>query len=182
MLHVSRKTSGKKLWLLILATVLLVLLVAAVLEKTGRINLFGSSASDTSAKGPTPEQKAEEDKTNEDAKQEYLDDTYRDKDDTPVATMPEDATVSIATSQEGSSVTVLTKIQSVAEGTCTLTITNGAKSVTQEAGVIYQPEFSSCAGFGVPVSTLGSGMWNITLTVVPTGGTAISESTTLEVK
>lgn len=182
MVQVSRKSSSKKMWLLVLATVLLVLLAVAVLEKTGTINLFGSSASDTSAKGPTPEQKAEEEKTNADAKQEYLDDTYKDKDDTPVVTPPADATVSISAKQEGSSVTVLTKIQSVAEGNCTLTVTNGAKSATQEAAIIYQPEFSSCAGFGVPVSALGAGTWNIKLTVLPTGGTAISKTTTLEVK
>lgn len=182
MVQVSHKSSTTKIWLLALATVLLVLLVVAVLEKTGTINLVGSSASDTSATGPTAEQKAEEEKTNAEGKQEFLDDTYRDKDDTPVATPPADATVSITAKQEGSSVTVLTKIQSVAEGNCTLTATNGAKTTSQEAAVIYQPEFSSCAGFGVPVSSLGSGTWAIKLTVTPTGGTAISKSTTLEVK
>lgn len=178
----SHKTSRKQLWLLVLAAVILLLLVVAVLEKTGTINLFGSSAGDTSTNGPTPEEIAQEQNTNADSKQEYLDDTYKDKDDTPVVTPPADATVSITAKQEGSNVTVLTKIQSVAEGTCKLTVTNGEKAVTQEAAMIYQPEFSSCAGFGVPVSTLGAGTWNIKLTVSPPGGATISKSTTLEVQ
>ncbi len=182
MAKVSRKFSNKKIWLLVLATILLVLLVLVTLEKTKVINLFSKSADNTTSTEPTPEQKAAEEQTNADAKQEYLDDAYKDKDDTPVVTQPADATVSITAKQEGSSVTVLTKIQSVAEGKCALTVTNGTKSATQEAAVIYQPEFSSCAGFGVPVSSLGSGTWAVKLTVTPTGGTAITKSTTLEVK
>ncbi|MFZ1483655.1 MAG: hypothetical protein WAS36_01440 [Candidatus Saccharimonadales bacterium] len=182
MVQVSGKSSSKNIWLLLLATVLLVLLVVAVLEKTNTINLFGSSASDTSANGPTAEQKAEEEKTNADAKQEYLDDTYKDKDDQPAPIPADDPSLTVTAKQEGSSVTVLTKIQSVAEGNCTLTATNGSKTTSQEAAVIYQPEFSSCAGFGVPISSLGSGTWSIKLTVTPTGGAAISKSTTLEVK
>jgi len=181
MVKISQKTSRKQLWLLILASVLLLFLVVGVLEKTGTINLFNSSANNTSTNGPTTEEIAQEQNINADSKQEYLDDTYKDKDDTPVVTPPADATVSITANQEGSSVTVLTKIQSVAEGTCKLTVTNGAKSVTQEAAMIYQPEFSSCAGFGVPVSALGTGTWNIKLTVSPTGRSSISKSTILEV-
>ncbi len=182
MVLVSRKSSKKNLVLLIVAVVLSVVIVVALLEKTNVINLFSSPTSDTSENGPTPEEIAQEENTNADAKQEYLDETYKDKDDQPAPAPADDPSITVTAKQEGSSVTVLTKIQSVAEGNCKLTATNGAKSTSQEAEVIYQPEFSSCAGFGVPVSTLGSGTWNITLTVMPTGGTAISKSTTLEVR
>lgn len=180
MVQISRKSSQKKVWLVILATLLVLVLVFVVLEKTNAINLFGADSNDTNSTGPTTEEIAKEEQANADAKQDYLDDTY--KDDTPAPTPANDPSLTLTAKQEGSSVTILTKIQSLAEGNCTLTVTNGAKSATQEAAVIYQPEFSSCAGFGVPVSSLGSGTWNIKLTVTPTGGTAISKSTTLEVK
>jgi cytoskeletal protein RodZ len=182
MVQVSRKSSKKKLLLLISAVLLFIVLLVAVLEKTNVINLFSTPASDTSESGPTPEEIAQEEQANADAKQEYLDDTYKDKDDEPAPLPPSDPSLTVTAKQEGSSVTVLTKIQSVAEGNCTLTITNGAKTITQKAAVIYQPEFSSCAGFGVPISELGSGTWAIKLTVTPTGGNAISKTTTLEVK
>mgnify|MGYP003586595371 CR=1 FL=1 len=150
------------------------------LEKIGIINLYNSTPPVTN--GPTPQQKAQEEKTNTDAKQQFLDKTYQDKNNADKPAASNNPTLSITTKQEAESVTILTKIQSVSEGTCNLTATNGANTITQEAKVIYQPEFSSCAGFSVPISGLGIGTWNITLVVNPVNSSAITRLTTLDVK
>lgn len=150
------------------------------LEKIGIINLYSSTPPLTN--GPTPQQKAQEEKTNADAKQQFLDKTYQDKNNVAEPTTSSNPTISITAKQEGESVTILTKIQSVSEGTCKLTATNGANTITQEAKVIYQPEFSSCAGFSLPISGLGSGNWSIALVVNPANDTAITKLTTLDVR
>lgn len=52
-------------------------------------------------------------------------------------------------------------------GTCTLTLTHATsgKKVTKSAAVVTNPSSSTCEGFDVPVSELGSGKWNITVAV-----------------
>lgn len=56
-------------------------------------------------------------------------------------------------------------INQLVSGTCTLTMTSGGKTVTKTAEVIQNPSTSSCAGFDVPVSELGSGQWSIDIKV-----------------
>ena len=70
-----------------------------------------------------------------------------------------------ARQETNGTVTVFTKLNPSITGSCSLTTTNGSKSNAQKADVIYQSEFSSCAGFSVPISGLGAGTWNIQLTV-----------------
>lgn len=67
------------------------------------------------------------------------------------------------------SVTVYTKLKDIPNGTCSLKTTNDVSSVNQSAVVIYQPEYSTCAGFSVPIDKLGNGTWSITLTVDSSG-------------
>ena len=74
--------------------------------------------------------------------------------------------LSVSTQNEtDGTVTVFTKIYGIPSGTCTLTASNGARSVTERAEVMYQPEHSTCAGFSIAKSRLGSGTWNIRLVV-----------------
>jgi cytoskeletal protein RodZ len=78
-------------------------------------------------------------------------------------------------------VLVTTQLKGYSDGSCTLTLANGSQTSTQTAPVIYQSQFSTCAGFQVPVSSVGSGKWSITLSVV-SGGITTTKSTTLEVR
>lgn len=87
----------------------------------------------------------------------------------------------MSTVQSGSSVTVSTKISSMGDGVCSLSISNGSKSYTREVEVIYQPSYSTCAGFTVPISELGSGEWDISITATSLSGTKVNSSKTLEV-
>ena len=92
---------------------------------------------------------------------------------------PDNVTVS-ATQTDSSTVTVQTKLVGYSDGSCTLTATNGSNIFTQTAQVIYAPDFSSCAGFSVPVSQLGTGTWSIKLDVTSRGNTQ-SKTTSVEV-
>jgi hypothetical protein len=67
------------------------------------------------------------------------------------------------------SVTILTQLKNYSDGTCDITIENGNNSYNQTASVIYQATFSTCAGFNIPINTLGYGTWQISLTVISKG-------------
>ena len=67
------------------------------------------------------------------------------------------------------SVTIITKLQNYSDGTCDLTIKNGSKTQTQTAPIIYQVDFSTCAGFNIPESSVGVGTWQISLSVTSKG-------------
>lgn len=71
------------------------------------------------------------------------------------------------------SVSIITKLGHTASGTCVLEAVNNTnnKSNKQNAQVIYQPEFSSCAGFTIPKESLGSGVWNIKISIKSEGKT-----------
>jgi hypothetical protein len=85
-----------------------------------------------------------------------------------------------AKQESDGSVTIIAKIQNVGSGTCALTITNGAKTYSDSADVIYQPDYSSCAGFTIAKEKLGAGTWTINLTVTAKGKT-YNQSTNLKV-
>jgi len=89
--------------------------------------------------------------------------------------------ITLIPEEKGEQVVVTTRLQGFSDGTCNLTITNGGKTVAQTAQVIYQPQFSTCAGFSTPVSSLGTGTWNLSLSVTSDGITN-SKTSTLEVK
>lgn len=168
--------------------VLLLLLVAGfaliISEKTHKTNLIEMPGRQNkpAVTGPTKEERTAQAKADAESKQQYLDKTSAQSQAQAAPSTVTAPSINLTPSQSGSSVTVLTKIQGVSGGSCTLFITNGNKTNEQTAQVIYQPEFSSCAGFTVPVSSLGAGMWNITVKVLPVTGEEVRQSTSLEVR
>ena len=82
--------------------------------------------------------------------------------------------------ESNNSVTVFTKLTGVSNGTCSLSVQNGSSSYLNSADIIYQTEYSTCAGFSVPIEKLGSGTWNISLTVT-SGGQSYSKIKTFKV-
>lgn len=62
-------------------------------------------------------------------------------------------------------------------GTCSLKLENGAKVVTRDSDVQAMASSSTCKGFDIPSSELGTGTWKITLTY--TNG-SMSGSATME--
>ncbi len=171
--------------ILVVCSVVLIIAALAILEKTGVTNFIHANSNGSSEiSGPSKAEEAQQTKDSASQKQQYLDGTKSD----PVASGSNTSSASSATSltlsasQDNNTVTVLTKIQGVSEGTCSLTITNGTNVSSQTAQIIYQPEFSSCAGFSVITSTLGKGSWNISLSVNSAGGSTLTKSLVLEVR
>ncbi len=136
------------------------------LEKAGIID-FWHSGTNTKA-GPTKEEKAAEDKFNSDAKKKFIEDSSKSNNNEGTATPT--VSLSLSAQQESTgSVTLFTKLYGIPSGKCTLTITNGGQKNVQSADILYQSEYSSCEGFSIPVSMLGTGNWNIQLSVNSNG-------------
>jgi hypothetical protein len=84
---------------------------------------------------------------------------------TPTDTQNQSTSIQLSARQEANgSVTVFTKLYGYSAGTCRLEVTNGQATQTQTAEIIYQSQFSTCAGFSVPSDKLGAGTWDIKLT------------------
>lgn len=63
--------------------------------------------------------------------------------------------------------------QSLTSGTCTLTLSSNGRTVTKTANIAPNPSSSTCEGFSVPVSELGSGQWNIEISIVSDDRTGV---------
>ena len=106
------------------------------------------------------------------------------KEDTPEydgAPSGDSTDVTMEASQQGTNVVVQTKLHGYSDGTCSLKITDGTLSNTVEAPVLFQPEYSSCAGFTIPTAEYATGTWNLELSVV-SKGTTITKLKSLNVK
>lgn len=55
--------------------------------------------------------------------------------------------------------------QFLSSGSCELTLANGTKTISRSSGIIQNPSSSSCEGFDIPVTELGSGTWNVEIKV-----------------
>lgn len=159
-------------WLVLL---LVPALTFAILEKTHVIDVIKTPTSPAL----TPEQEAEQKKTDRAKKEEFIKET---PEATPIAPPQDSDAITLTAEQQGSTVSILTKLRDFSGGLCELSISNAGKTYTATAEVIYQPEFSSCAGFAIPVSKLGAGQWTIVLSATPTGGSKLTKTILTEVK
>ena len=69
-------------------------------------------------------------------------------------------------SVSGGTLTIRNTIdQRLSNGTCVLQLTNTStnKIVTKNANIVANPSSSTCMGFDIPTSQLGSGKWNINI-------------------
>lgn len=157
-------------------------LLLVMLEKTNVTNFIKRPINAGVTNGPTEEQKKQEAESNADTKKELI--TGQDKPEGPtsgdVSTF--EKSIELSTKQENNNtVTIFTELQGYNSGSCELTVTNAGKTTTQAAPIMYQPEFSSCAGFSVPIDALGKGNWNIKLSAV-SGGKINSKTIQAEVR
>lgn len=158
----TQATNTKKILLITGVVALLGLVTLAVLEKA-QVTDFIKTGPTTTDAGPTKEELQTQEKAEQDQKKDFIESPD------PVPVQPSALELELTARQESDkSVTVLSKIRNAANGTCNLTITNGASSHTQSADIIYQPDFSSCAGFSIPQNKLGPGEWTIKLSVTAT--------------
>ena len=90
--------------------------------------------------------------------------------DTP-AEPASDPSIELTLTQDSQQVTVSSKLHDYSDGTCTLKVNQGTNNYSDSAPVIFQSEFSTCAGFSVPISELGKGTWSVSLSVESAGKT-----------
>lgn len=55
--------------------------------------------------------------------------------------------------------------QMISSGTCSLTLSNGQKTVTRASDIMLNPSSSTCEGFDIPTSELGGGTWSIEIDI-----------------
>lgn len=55
--------------------------------------------------------------------------------------------------------------QLLGSGDCELVLSNGSKTITRTGQIVQNPSSSSCSGFDIPVSELGSGTWSIRINI-----------------
>lgn len=172
--------------LIIVALMLFAAIILILLEKTKTTDLIKLPLSTEQKQAQeTAKNNEAQKKKDEEQKQQFLDDTAEKQIDseTSEATVQQSEPVitDMTAKQETNTVLILTKLTPVASGECQLKITNGTKTYEQQVRVIYQPEFSSCAGFSVAKSTLGNGLWKITLNTT-SGDLSGTKTLDLEVK
>lgn len=170
---------NKKILIPLVALVSLALLLT-VLEKTHVTDFIKLNPNPTTIQGPTPEQIKQAAEADANAKRQLIENPDSNT-ATPTQTPATENSVDLTAKQEANNtVTVFTKLSGYSSGTCSLTVTNGEKTTTQTAAVYYQPEYSSCAGFSVPISSLGTGTWSLALTVTA-NGSSVSKTITAKV-
>jgi|JI10StandDraft_1071094.scaffolds.fasta_scaffold286157_2 cytoskeletal protein RodZ len=155
-------------------------LVILALEKTKTTDIIKMPK--TTVETAAEKQNQTESKEANAAKEAFLDNTVAPTTNQPQSDANPAGTLTITAEQEGSNVNILSKITGVPSGECTLQIQNGAVATTQKAQLIYQPEFSSCAGYSIPRNVLGAGRWQITVTVTNPSGINLSQAQSLEVQ
>lgn len=171
----NKSKNPKKIIIISTAILLVAAATVAGLEKLHVIDLYKANPAINS--GPSKEQEQEQKQSDDNVKQDFIE---NGQESTPSQPTTPDA-IELSAQKESSSVTVLTKLHGISNGTCTLTVTNNAKTNSQTADIIYQNEFSSCAGFSVPISSLGTGTWNILL-VTESNSNRLEKTLTFEVK
>lgn len=173
------KVSKIKKVFLIPSVILVILGVTLILlETTNTVHLFHSTSSRQDSKYQSDKKSATVDSG---GNPNTLDSKGNPQPNNNDYTPPKSAeNISILPSKQGDTVVVSTKLKGYSDGTCNLSVANGARTISQQAQVIYAPDYSTCAGFSIPSAVLGSGVWNISITV-DSGGISTNNTTQLRV-
>lgn len=146
---------------------------------------------------PTPAQRQTQHKTDAATKESFLDNNNDHNADNTKDTSQQRTTqaqpapvpasakhIELSAEQSSETVVVTTKLreQGFSSGQCVLTITSSEQRSEQHAAIIYQPEYSTCAGFSVPARSLPKGTWHISLAVTPLGGKALTKTLDKEIR
>lgn len=175
MKSITPKKSTKKYYLIVAAAVLL--LVAGAFTYVYALNgsIFGwkkppVNDSSINYSPPTEEQKQAGENTKDASLNSPEEQKPNNTAETPTPPTPAQGSKSIigltitAANQNPPSFQIRTEIGTVtSEGTCTITLTKGSKTITKTADVQALPRISTCKGFDIPLTELSSGQWNVAL-------------------
>ena len=157
----ARKIVSRRLWLALVSVSLLAVGLVVVLEKQHVIDLVKNPFTPQVPQQKTPEEQIKVDQAN---KKSFVENTDTQP-TTQNNTVPQSPAATISPTQSGDSVVVKTNLRDVAEGICELKVSSARGTFTEKAQVIYQADFSSCAGFSIPISKGGAGHWVLTLSL-----------------
>lgn len=179
-MKIIKKSKNTNILLIIIAAIIILLLMVLLLEKTGTTHLFNVfSISDNKS----DEQKESE--INTANKQKLIESTTKDSGsstDQNTYQNHSQSDISLSTKREtNDSITIQTQLTNYSDGTCELSITNNDQIIKKSAPVIYQPSFSTCAGFNIPIDLVGYGIWQISLRVTSKDKTNMN-SISVEIK
>lgn len=175
----NKKTStkNKKILILLAAVLLSAVLLLLVLEKTGVTNFYSKDepAQDTGAQDSidyTP--------PTEEELQVSEDEKVKNIDNAPTTEKAEEKVIieEAYYDESAAELVVKTKLMGLNWSTCELIVSGPDQEITKTAKSIYQPEYSSCLGFGIDRSEFKkSGEWTILLRATTVdGATSSSEA------
>lgn len=139
----------------------LLLLAFAGIGTYAYMNQGDEESSGTDTVEPAPSELSDEDARD---KEQFVEESER-AESSPDADERQSITVEVDTYQQGDEVVYQTKVRGASDGTCALDATNGSRQISRSAEIMYQAQYSTCAGFSIPVSELGSGTWQLVLNV-----------------
>lgn len=164
MKRIENKKNSKRTLFLILGLIVVLLVSSGIAYAL----FVPKNSSDNSSTNSSPKQESDADKKS--------DTINSDKDSSTTPPTPTSNNIQVNASLDGSkNIIVTTKLYGVSDGECKLSVTNTNTS-TYTAPVIYQSEYSTCAGFTIPTHNQ-SGLWKLTLSVTSNGVTATQETT-----
>ena len=164
----SNKIIIKKI-IISLSILIILILSFAILEWTGMTNFTNNP------KIQNPEQ-IQQNEDNTKLKEDLIK-KQPNTSDSPTVIKPTSEDITISSTESGDNVIISIQLKNYSDGECNLLITNGSSNYSRSVPVIYQPSFSTCAGFSVAKSELGTGTWSISLSVVSNSQTNNSSST-----
>lgn len=173
MLSIKKQNKTKK-------SLLILTLITAALCLVGVFFLTKRQPADPVLNEGSSDEQTQQDTNINDQKKEDLIKSPSTVQDSPKDTSSKGPEVSARQETDGS-VTITSKLFGVSGGKCNLSMTKGVTTVTKTADIIYQPEFSTCAGFSIPSSELTNGEWAITLSVI-SNDKNVSTTTTVQVQ
>lgn len=173
-MKITQKSSVQKR-IIIVSSALVVLLAGGVtlayMNHLGPFHHSINTAPTTNLKPATTAQK----QAGEQQKKQTAIPNEDTKQNPPQSATPSGSTASLAVSitalsQNGTVVQARSLIESViTDGTCTLTLTKGATTVTKTSDIHPLSSSSTCEGFDIPTSELSAGTWQVNLTVTSNG-------------
>lgn len=148
----------------ILASVLALLILATVAYAFFALSRSAQNSMNNNDIEPAPAVLSDEDAKN---KEEFINEDSNPK---PNQNIPSSDN-QISAIVENGELTVSSKLYSISDGECQLVVKNGTQEITRAAQVLYQPTYSTCAGFSIDKSEFSNGTWDIILTIKPVEGT-----------
>lgn len=171
MLRIKNKKSQVRLVSTVIVSALLVIGALAYWQRNTIGGWFSQPEKNVSTDNNSPDSKASNDSTpnpsNVDSsgheKEKNIEPPYEGKD--PNESHGLTGVITYTGVVDGKLMIRTTINQTLGSGACRLTLSSGSKTVTRDSGIVPNPSSSTCEGFDIPTTELGSGKWNITITI-----------------